>query len=177
MIGRSGSAKAKIRCSVISTTNQVARIKLASTVGHFLRNLYFGTVYMAWPSCFLYFLSQGVRLDKQKTSTALCLFDCCQPGFVFCAVVSHHTSQWRCQHNTWVDRVGGGGGGRWRGADRGRETERGRKEIERGRETEREREGPETEKTQGRRERDRDRERQRQRDRQIQRQRLFIEGL
>ena len=35
MPGRSGSAKAKIQCGIISTTKQTTSIKLATTVGHF----------------------------------------------------------------------------------------------------------------------------------------------
>ena len=47
MQGRSGSAKANIQCSIISTTKQATSIKPATTVGHFLRDPNFANVDMA----------------------------------------------------------------------------------------------------------------------------------
>ena len=47
MRGHSGSAKGRIQCLIILTTKQATSIKLATTVGHFVRDLDFANIYMA----------------------------------------------------------------------------------------------------------------------------------
>ena len=47
MQGLSESAKAKMQCGIISTTKQEQSIKLATTVGHCVRELDFENVHMA----------------------------------------------------------------------------------------------------------------------------------
>ena len=44
--------KGKIQCWIISTTKQVISIQLATMVGHFLHDLDFENIYMAWPTCY-----------------------------------------------------------------------------------------------------------------------------
>ena len=53
MQGHSGSAKTKHQRCMLLETNHAISINIATTVGHFLRDLDldFATVYMACPSC------------------------------------------------------------------------------------------------------------------------------
>ena len=47
MQGHSGSGNVKNQCCLLSATKQAIRIKLATTVSHFLNDLDFANVYMA----------------------------------------------------------------------------------------------------------------------------------
>ena len=47
----SGLSKAKSQCCMPTANKQAISIELATTVGHFLRDLYFANVYMAWQTC------------------------------------------------------------------------------------------------------------------------------
>ena len=47
MQGHGGSAKANILFLIVSLAKQATSVKLATTVGHFLRDLDFASVYMA----------------------------------------------------------------------------------------------------------------------------------
>ena len=72
MQSHSGLAKAKIQCWIISTTKQATSIKLATTVVHFLRDLDFENVYMAWQlvTCAVFFLHTSILNAVRKGTSS-----------------------------------------------------------------------------------------------------------
>ena len=87
MQGHSGSAKAKNRHWIISTTKQAISIKLAPMVGlfFFLGDLDFENVYMAWPLGFC-FAAKGFYQKHLFYLSSICSFF--PLGLIFCISVS-----------------------------------------------------------------------------------------
>ena len=77
MQGHSGLAKAKDQRWIISTNKHAISTKLATTVGHFLRDLHFENVDIAWPTCYYLFSysklkrTRNTNISNEHTETLL----------------------------------------------------------------------------------------------------------
>ena len=79
-----GHQRQKNQCLVLSEAKQALNIKLATTVCHFVRDLDFANVKMAWPSCSLILYLYSVSFVWSMNSVIL--------GFVCVLAVMHHSS-------------------------------------------------------------------------------------
>ena len=81
------STKAKNQHCMLSATKQAIRIKLATTVGHFLHDLDFTNVYMACPACYTWsrntvlptarglLISAETKIIKQQVKVCLTIYN------------------------------------------------------------------------------------------------------